>query len=101
MIVYCLLSDSEEYITHILHHCCFLLLRSFVATLALQNNTGLENAIAYTQDVQHFLKNYPATEYPAAQDLEKVAEITNKVVRTKLQHLHCDSVSFFFFFAHD
>jgi dynein heavy chain 1, cytosolic len=52
---------------------------SFVATLALQNNTGLEAAMTYTQDVQHFLKAYPATEYPAARNLETVSDITNQV----------------------
>ncbi|KAG7353523.1 dynein family protein [Nitzschia inconspicua] len=53
--------------------------KRFVATLALQNNTGLEPALSYTQDVQHFLKAYPATEYPAARDFETLSDITNQV----------------------
>jgi dynein heavy chain 1 len=53
--------------------------KRFVATLALQNNTGLEQAVSYTQDVQHFLKTYPAVEFQSAGDLEKVSQITNAV----------------------
>jgi dynein heavy chain 1, cytosolic len=57
----------------------FLSCKSFVATLALQNNTGLEAAMTYAQDVQHFLKSYPAPEFPAARDFESVSQITNKI----------------------
>jgi dynein heavy chain 1 len=54
-------------------------LQSFVATLALQNNTGLEAAMTYAQDVNHFLKSYPAPEFPAARDFESVSQLTNRI----------------------
>jgi dynein heavy chain 1, cytosolic len=50
-----------------------------VATLALQNNTGLEAAMTYTQDVQHFLKSYPAPEFQAARDFETISQLTNQI----------------------
>eukprot|EP00934_Nitzschia_sp_Nitz4_P009291 Nitzschia sp. Nitz4//scaffold6_size259037//29898//42524//NITZ4_001045-RA/size259037-augustus-gene-0.315-mRNA-1//-1//CDS//3329556806//9281//frame0 len=53
--------------------------KRFVATLALENNTGLEQAIGFTQDVEHFLKPYPIVDYQAARDFEKVAQVTNAV----------------------
>jgi dynein heavy chain 1 len=53
--------------------------KRFVATLALENNTGLEQAIAYTQDVEHFLKPYPVTDFQAAREFEKISQATNAV----------------------
>jgi dynein heavy chain 1 len=40
---------------------------------------GFYAAMTYTQDVQHFLKSYPAPEYPAARDFETISQITNKI----------------------
>eukprot|EP00980_Cylindrotheca_fusiformis_P017635 scaffold5529_cov117-Cylindrotheca_fusiformis.AAC.12 len=53
--------------------------KRFVATLALENNTGLEQAVSYTQDVEHFLKSYPVVEFQAARDFEKVSQVTNSI----------------------
>ena len=47
--------------------------KRFVATLALENNTGLEQAVTYTTDMLHFLKGYPITDLQAATDWEQVA----------------------------
>jgi dynein heavy chain 1, cytosolic len=61
------------------HRCFFFIFVRFVATLALQNNTGLEAAMSYTQDVQHFLKSYPAPEFLVARDFETISQISNQV----------------------
>lgn len=53
--------------------------KRFVATLALENNTGLEQAVGYTQDVEHFLKSYPVVEFQAARDFEKISQVTNSI----------------------
>lgn len=53
--------------------------KRFVATLALENNTGMEQAVGYTQDVTNFLKDYPLQKLQAAADLEAVAEAMNAV----------------------
>ena len=53
--------------------------KRFVATLALENNTGLEQAISYTQDVEHFLKSYPVVEFQAARDFEKISHVSNAI----------------------
>lgn len=42
--------------------------KRFVAILALENNTGLEQAVSYTQDMNHFLKGYPIENIQAATD---------------------------------
>ena len=47
--------------------------KRFVATLALENNTGLEQALAYTNDMVNFLKGYPVTDLQAATDWDQVA----------------------------
>ena len=47
--------------------------KRFVATLALENNTGLEQAVTYTNDMLHFLKGFPVTDLQAATDWEQVA----------------------------
>eukprot|EP00522_Entomoneis_paludosa_P000277 CAMPEP_0172474334 /NCGR_PEP_ID=MMETSP1065-20121228/69303_1 /TAXON_ID=265537 /ORGANISM="Amphiprora paludosa, Strain CCMP125" /LENGTH=4205 /DNA_ID=CAMNT_0013232513 /DNA_START=82 /DNA_END=12699 /DNA_ORIENTATION=- len=51
--------------------------KRFVATLALENNTGMEQAVGYTQDVTNFLKDYPLQQLQAAADLEAVATAMN------------------------
>lgn len=48
--------------------------KRFVATLALENNTGLEQAVAYTADVTHFLEGFPLQDLQAASDLDQVAK---------------------------
>jgi dynein heavy chain 1 len=53
--------------------------KRFVATLALENNTGLEQAVSYAQDVEHFLKSYPVVEFQAARDFEKISHVTNAI----------------------
>ena len=53
--------------------------KRFVATLALENNTGLDQAVSYTQDVDHFLKPYPIVQFQAARDFEKISQATNAI----------------------
>lgn len=53
--------------------------KRFVATLALENNTGLEQAVSYTQDVEHFLKSYPVVEFQSARDFDKISLATNAI----------------------
>ena len=53
--------------------------KRFVATLALENNTGLEQALNYTQDVEHFLKSYPVVEFQAAREFDKISQATNAI----------------------
>eukprot|EP00429_Kryptoperidinium_foliaceum_P003525 CAMPEP_0176008276 /NCGR_PEP_ID=MMETSP0120_2-20121206/3664_1 /TAXON_ID=160619 /ORGANISM="Kryptoperidinium foliaceum, Strain CCMP 1326" /LENGTH=842 /DNA_ID=CAMNT_0017341061 /DNA_START=53 /DNA_END=2578 /DNA_ORIENTATION=+ len=53
--------------------------KRFVATLALENNTGLEQAMGVAQDVEHFLKNYPIMDFQAARDFDKISLATNAV----------------------
>jgi dynein heavy chain 1 len=53
--------------------------KRFVATLALENNTGLEQAVSYTQDVEHFLKSYPVVEFQAAREFEKISQAANGI----------------------
>ena len=51
--------------------------KRFLATIALDNNTGLEAAMAHTTDVCHFLRNYPSLE--GANDFDKMATSMNAV----------------------
>ena len=51
--------------------------KRFVATLALQTNTGLDSATAYARDVEHFLKPYPVSEFVAARDFDKIGVVLN------------------------
>lgn len=53
--------------------------KRFVATLALENNTGLDQAVGVAQDVEHFLKSYPVVDFQAARDFEKVSSATNAI----------------------
>jgi dynein heavy chain 1 len=47
--------------------------KRFVATLALENNTGLEQAITHVNDVNHFLNPLPLQNLQAARSLENIA----------------------------
>jgi len=51
--------------------------KRFVATLALENNTGLESSIAYVKDIEHFLKPYPSKEFLVARDFDKIGTVLN------------------------
>jgi len=51
--------------------------KRFLATIALDNNSGLEAAIAHTSDVCHYLRNYPSLE--TATDFDKMATTMNGV----------------------
>ena len=53
--------------------------KRFVATLALENNTGLEQAVAYTTDVANFIKPLPLQDLQAANDFDKIAAAMNAV----------------------
>ena len=47
--------------------------KRFVATLALENNTGLEQAVAVTTDMCNFIKQYPVQQLQSARDFDKIA----------------------------
>jgi dynein heavy chain 1 len=51
--------------------------KRFLATIALDNNSGLEAAMAHTSDVCHYLRNYPSLE--TATDFDKMATTMNAV----------------------
>ena len=53
--------------------------KRFVATLALENNTGLEQAVAYTADVTHFFDGFPLQELQTASDLDQVAKAVGAI----------------------
>ena len=53
--------------------------KRFVATLALENNTGLEQAVSYTADVTHFLEGFPLQDLQAANDLDQVAKAVGAI----------------------
>jgi hypothetical protein len=47
--------------------------KRFVATLALENNTGLEAAVNVTTDICNFVQKYPVQQLQAARDFDKIA----------------------------
>lgn len=51
--------------------------KRFLATIALDNNSGLEAAMSHTQDVCHYLRNYPSLE--TATDFDKMATTMNAI----------------------
>lgn len=53
--------------------------KRFLATIALDNNTGLEGALSQTQDICHFLRNYPAPALEAARDWDKISSAMNSI----------------------
>jgi dynein heavy chain 1 len=46
--------------------------KRFVATLALENNTGLEQAVSHAADVNNFIRTYPLQQLQAARDFDKI-----------------------------
>ena len=53
--------------------------KRFLATIALDNNTGLEQALSHTQDIAHYVRQYPATQLEAARDWDKMTIAVNAV----------------------
>jgi dynein heavy chain 1, cytosolic len=53
--------------------------KRFVATLALENDTGMEQAVSYTSDVNNFIKPYPLQMLQAARDFDKIVEAVNAI----------------------
>lgn len=53
--------------------------KRFLATIALDNNTGLESASSQTNDIAHFLRNYPAPALEAARDWDKISSAVNQI----------------------
>ena len=53
--------------------------KRFLATIALENNTGLEAAEAHATDVAAYLKDYPAQALAAAGDLPRIGEAVDAV----------------------
>lgn len=53
--------------------------KRFLATIALDNNTGLEQALSHTQDIAHYVRQYPATQLEAARDWDKMSTAVNAV----------------------
>lgn len=53
--------------------------KRFVATLALENNIGIEQAVAVTTDVNNFIKTYPLSQLQAARDFDKIVDAVNAI----------------------
>jgi dynein heavy chain 1 len=53
--------------------------KRFVATLALENNTGMEQALAVTSDVTHFIQSYPLANIQASQTFESLVTAVHAV----------------------
>lgn len=53
--------------------------KRFVATRALENDTGLEQALGYTNDMAHFIKPYPVASLQAARDFDKITSAVNSI----------------------
>ena len=53
--------------------------KRFLATIALDNNTGLESAASQTNDIAHFLRHYPVPALEAARDWDKISVAVNQV----------------------
>lgn len=51
--------------------------KRFVATLALENNTGLEQAVGVAEDVENFLRGYPIEKFQAAREFEQCSTTIN------------------------
>jgi dynein heavy chain 1 len=47
--------------------------KRFVATIALENNTGLDAAESHVEDICRFLKEYPAPALAASRDWDKIS----------------------------
>ena len=53
--------------------------KRFVATIALENNTGLENAESHTNDVANYLRHYPIQSLVAARDWNKISTAMDSI----------------------
>jgi dynein heavy chain 1, cytosolic len=53
--------------------------KRFLATIALDNNTGLDSATSQTNDIAHFLRHYPAPSLEAARDWDKISIAVNQI----------------------
>lgn len=53
--------------------------KRFVATIALENNTGLDDAEGHVGDVANFLRSYPAPMLAAARDWAKIGSAMDAV----------------------
>lgn len=53
--------------------------KRFLATIALDNNTGLESAASQTNDIAHFLRHYPVPALEAARDWDKISTAVNQI----------------------
>jgi Dynein heavy chain, N-terminal region 1 len=53
--------------------------KRFVATLALENNTGLEQAVNMTTDITTFIKGFPLQSLQAARDFDTVEQAVNAI----------------------
>jgi len=53
--------------------------KRFVATRALENDTGLDQALSYTNDVAHFVKIYPIEALQAARDFDRISTAVNNI----------------------
>lgn len=54
--------------------------KRFVATVALENNTGLADAQTYAQDVNTFLQGFPVQQLQAAVSMDQVAQAMNAIM---------------------
>ena len=53
--------------------------KRFVATIALENNTGLDGAESHVTDVSNFLRQYPAPTLAAARDWNKIGNAMDAI----------------------
>ena len=53
--------------------------KRFLATIALENNTGLDAAEAHAADVANYLRSYPIEQLAAARDMTRVGEAMDSI----------------------
>jgi hypothetical protein len=53
--------------------------KRFVATIALENNTGIDAAEAHVNDVCNFLRPYPVSALIAARDFNKISKVLENI----------------------
>lgn len=53
--------------------------KRFLATIALENNTGLDAAEAHATDVANYLRSYPIEQLAAARDMTRVGEAMDSI----------------------
>jgi hypothetical protein len=105
-------------LTFSLNRTSFFLSFRFVATLALQNNTGLDAAMTYTQDVQHFKSTQPqnskltnqifdhlpkirSSRYYGLERLVQLLSATTLTMRRSVEHILNDSYSNLLFMEYE